>query len=174
MPRYFIELSYKGTNYAGFQVQDNASTIQGEVEKALHIYYKTTFQLTGSSRTDAGVHALQNFFHFDVPQSFNNQALQKDAYHLNAILPADIAIQSIYPVAADHHCRFSATSRSYQYYIYQQKDPFLQDKAFYCPYPIDHALLQQAAAEIMSHQNFTTFSKKNTLKPYLSWKKTLK
>ncbi|RYY67767.1 MAG: tRNA pseudouridine(38-40) synthase TruA, partial [Chitinophagaceae bacterium] len=66
MPRYFIELAYKGARYAGFQKQDNANTIQAELEKALSIYYKVSFELTGSSRTDAGVHARQNFFHFDT------------------------------------------------------------------------------------------------------------
>ncbi|MEJ7675935.1 MAG: hypothetical protein WKF59_25365 [Chitinophagaceae bacterium] len=69
MPRYFIEVSYKGTNYSGFQIQQNANSIQAEVEKALRVFYKKDFELTGSSRTDAGVHALQNFFHFDVENS---------------------------------------------------------------------------------------------------------
>ena len=66
MARYFIEVAYKGTAYAGFQIQQNANTIQAEVEKALHIYYRQLFELTGSSRTDAGVHAQQNYFHFDT------------------------------------------------------------------------------------------------------------
>ena len=66
MPRYFIEVSYKGTNYSGFQIQQNANSIQAEIEKALKIFYKQDFKLTGSSHTDAGVHALQNFFHFDT------------------------------------------------------------------------------------------------------------
>src|SRR5436190_557878 len=87
MPRYFIEVSYKGTNYSGFQVQQNANSIQAEVEKALKIYYKEDFKLTGSSRTDAGVHAIQNFFHFD-----SEQAIEDQSYHLNAILPKDIVI----------------------------------------------------------------------------------
>jgi tRNA pseudouridine38-40 synthase len=167
MPRYFIELSYKGTNYAGFQIQNNANSIQAEVEKSLQIYYKNTFQLTGSSRTDAGVHALQNFFHFDIAEPLNN-TLQEDVYHLNAILPGDIVIKSIVQVTDDTHCRFDAKSRSYKYHIYQQKDPFLQHTAFYCPYTLNIELLQQAAAEILLHQNFATFSKKNTqVKTYL-------
>jgi tRNA pseudouridine38-40 synthase len=160
MPRYFIELSYKGTGYAGFQIQNNANSIQAEVEKALQVYYKNTFQLTGSSRTDAGVHALQNFFHFDVLYSLDNT--NKDIYHLNAILPEDIVVKSILQVADDAHCRFDAQSRSYKYHIYQYKNPFLQHTAFYYPYPIDIPLLQQAAAEIMAHNNFTTFSKKHS------------
>ena len=66
MPRYFLELGYKGSRYAGFQKQDNANTIQAEVEKAIAIYFRKSVELTGSSRTDAGVHAIQNYFHFDI------------------------------------------------------------------------------------------------------------
>ena len=97
MSRYFIEVSYKGTLYAGFQSQQNANAIQDEVEKALGIYFKRVFQLTGSSRTDAGVHALQNYFHFDF--DFPEMVVwQKAVYHLNAILPADIVIRQIFAV----------------------------------------------------------------------------
>ena len=87
MPRYFIEVAYNGTNYSGFQIQQNANSIQAEVEKALKIFYKQEFKLTGSSRTDAGVHALQNFFHFDTETK-----IQDSTYHINAILPNDIVI----------------------------------------------------------------------------------
>lgn len=157
MPRYFIEVSYKGTNYSGFQVQDNANSIQAEVEKALEIFYKQKFELTGSSRTDAGVHARQNFFHFDT-----YVAIKEDVYNLNAILPADIVVKSISVVADDAHSRFDAKTREYHYYIYQQKNPFLQEIAYFVPYTIDIELLQQAAKEIMNHSDFTSFSKRNT------------
>ena len=96
MPRYFIEVSYKGTNYSGFQIQQNANSIQAEIEKALKIFYKEDFKLTGSSRTDAGVHALQNFFHFDTESE-----LADASYHLNAILPADIVVKKIFLVKSD-------------------------------------------------------------------------
>jgi tRNA pseudouridine38-40 synthase len=157
MPRYFIEVSYKGTRYSGFQVQQNANSIQAEVQKALKIYYRTDFQLTGSSRTDAGVHALQNFFHFDSPTLITDET-----YHLNAILPNDIVVKKIYEVKEDAHCRFDAISREYRYIIYQQKDPFLEESAWYYPYSIDLDLLQQAANEITRHTDFTSFSKRNT------------
>ena len=81
--RYFLEVSYKGTNYSGFQSQKNANTIQAEVEKAIKILFKEEIQLTGSSRTDAGVHALQNYFHFDTIHELSSQIL----YNLNSILP---------------------------------------------------------------------------------------
>jgi tRNA pseudouridine38-40 synthase len=157
MARYFIEVAYKGTAYAGFQVQQNANTIQAEVEKALNIFYKEKFELTGSSRTDAGVHALQNFFHFDT-----NTIIQNQAYHLNSILPADIVVKNITPVASDFHCRFNATSRQYQYNIYQSKNPFLQQVAYYYPYHLNIDTLNQAAQLLMQHTDFTSFSKKHT------------
>ena len=135
MPRYFIEVSYKGTNYSGFQIQNNANSIQAEVEKALEIFYKQKFELTGSSRTDTGVHAFQNFFHFDVELILND-----DVYNLNAILPDDIVVKRIFNVNENTHCRFDALSREYHYYIYNHKDPFLQDRAFYFPYSLDFEL----------------------------------
>ena len=101
MPRYLLEVAYKGTNYAGFQIQQNANTIQAEVEKALSIYYKEKFELTGSSRTDSGVHALQNFFHFNTSILISNQV-----YHLNAILPLDIVVKNISQISDDFHCLF--------------------------------------------------------------------
>jgi tRNA pseudouridine38-40 synthase len=157
MPRYFIEVSYKGTNYSGFQVQQNANSIQAEVERALQIYFKQKFALTGSSRTDAGVHALQNFFHFDSLVTINDEA-----YNLNAILPWDIAVKYIYEVDPEAHCRFDAISREYRYFLYQYKQPFLQDRAYYYPYSLDMDLLQQAAGILMDHVDFASFSKRNT------------
>ncbi len=157
MPRYFIEVFYKGTHYSGFQKQQNANSVQAELEKALEIFYRQKFELTGSSRTDAGVHALQNFFHFN-----SEGPLADGAYNLNAILPDDIVCKRIVMVADHAHCRFDAISREYHYYIYQQKNPFLEGRACYVPYPFDLALLQQAALELMKHHDFTSFSKRNT------------
>jgi tRNA pseudouridine38-40 synthase len=156
--RYFLEVSYKGTRYAGFQVQENAPTIQGEVERCLAIIFKQPVSLTGSSRTDAGVHALQNFFHFD----FEGEVREKILYNLNALLPPDIAIHSITPVSETNHCRFDAVSREYRYFIYHKKNPFLVDSAWYFPYPVNVQLLQQAADTIKFYTDFTSFSKRNT------------
>jgi len=162
MPRYFIELAYKGANYSGFQIQQNANSIQAELTKALQIIFKASFELTGSSRTDAGVHALQNFFHFDSAILPGEKALSERVYNLNAILPNDIVVKKIYEVAADANCRFDAKSRAYQYYIYQHKDPFLEDRAFYYPYTLDIDKLNAAAASILNHTDFTSFAKKNS------------
>jgi tRNA pseudouridine38-40 synthase len=160
MPRYFIEVSYKGTNYSGFQIQENANSIQAELEKALKIFFKKQFELTGSSRTDAGVHALQNFFHFDNDDALNFET--DFQYNLNALLPRDIVIKKISHVKDDSHCRFDAVSREYKYFIYQDKDPFLQDTAFFYPYKFSLDKLNEAAQEVMRYENFTAFSKKNT------------
>jgi len=164
MLRYFIEVFYKGTHYSGFQIQQNANSIQAEVEQALSIFLKGEVSLTGSSRTDAGVHALSNYFHFDsvLLVNYTPESISKMVYNLNAILPDDIVIKQIYQVKSDAHCRFDAISRAYKYFIYQQKDPFLSDRAFYYPYPLDIALLNAAATAIQSYKDFTSFSKKNT------------
>lgn len=157
MPRYFIEVAYKGTRYSGFQIQQNANSVQEEVEKALRIYYRRDISLTGSSRTDAGVHAFQNFFHFD------SEIIVEDAsYHLNAILPVDIVIKSIGLVEDEMHSRFSAVSREYEYFIYQHKNPFLEDRAYFFPYPLNIEVLRHAAAELYNYTDFTSFSKRNT------------
>jgi tRNA pseudouridine38-40 synthase len=158
MSRYFLEVSYKGTNYSGFQVQYNANTVQGEVEKALSIYFRSKIDLTGSSRTDAGVHALQNFFHFDLEQAVPDKFL----YNVNSILPADIVIRRIIPMSSDAHCRFDAIKREYNYYIHNQKDPFLDDRAWFYPYPLEVDLLESAARIVKEYSDFTSFSKRRT------------
>lgn len=158
MQRYFLEVTYNGAAYSGFQTQLNANTIQAEVEKALLILLKQNIELTGSSRTDAGVHALQNFFHFDS----NIDISEKKLYNLNAILPNDIVAKNIYKVNADAHCRFSATSRSYKYFIYTQKNPFLQHSAYFFPFAMQQNILQKTAQIIAQTTNFSSFSKKHT------------
>jgi tRNA pseudouridine38-40 synthase len=158
MSRYFIEVSYKGTAYRGSQLQKNANTIQAELEKAFRILQKESVILTGSSRTDAGVHALQNYFHFD----FENRIHPQFLYKMNALLPEDIAVKKIIPVPGEAHCRFDALSREYKYYIYQKKNPFYRDRAFYFPYTLDIEQLQQAAVIVKEYADFTSFSRRNT------------
>lgn len=158
MPRFFIELCYQGTAYHGFQVQENANTVQAELSKALTIFYRENFELTGSSRTDAGVHALQNYFHIDTTIDIND----KHIYNINALLPPDIAVRSIREVGATAHCRFDAVARSYSYHIYREKDPFMRDRAWFYPYPLDINLMQEAAEMIKEYRDFTSFSKRNT------------
>ncbi|HLP36503.1 tRNA pseudouridine(38-40) synthase TruA [Lacibacter sp.] len=158
MPRYFLELSYKGEGYSGFQVQQNAVTIQAEVEKAFRIFFRKEVELTGSSRTDAGVHALQNYFHFD----WNDGFPQASVYNLNAILPPAIVIKSVKEVKPDAHSRFHATAREYKYFIYDKKNPFIDDRAWYLPYTLDESLLNDCAQLVKNNLDFSAFSKRNT------------
>ncbi|TXH54065.1 MAG: tRNA pseudouridine(38-40) synthase TruA [Bacteroidia bacterium] len=158
MQRYFLELQYKGTHFAGFQKQPNAVTVQGCIEDALQLVTKKNIELTGSSRTDTGVHALQNFFHFDMDGEFHPRWI----YNLNAILHADIVIKKVEAVHADAHCRFDAISRTYNYHIYQKKNPFLKETAFFYHYALDIHLLNEAAAILKTYTDFTSFSKRNT------------
>lgn len=158
MNRYFIEVYYRGTEFAGFQVQANAVTIQSELEKALKVLLHVDVELTGSSRTDTGVHARQNYFHFDLPFKIHNSR----TYNLNAILPRDIAVRKILNVSPEDHCRFDAIAREYCYSIYRFKDPFLDDRAYYFPYSIDIDLLREASQVIVGTHDFTSYSKRNT------------
>lgn len=158
MNRYFIDVAYKGTRYSGFQLQPNANTIQAEVERALAVLFRQSVKLTGSSRTDAGVHAQQNFFHFDTEILIP----EKCRYNINSILPYDIAVNAIYHVSNNSHCRFDAISREYKYYIYSKKNPFLTDTAYYYPYKMDIDLLQKTAELISNYNDFASFSKRNT------------
>ena len=156
--RYFLEVAYKGTNYSGFQVQHNANSIQAEVEKALTILFRQRINLTGSSRTDAGVHALQNFFHFDAEINIT----EKNLYNLNSILPADIVAKAFHKVDNSSHCRFDAVSREYNYFVYNKKNPFLQDTAYYFPYKLNLEKLEKAAKILTQYTDFTSFSKRRT------------
>jgi len=158
MPRYFLELSYKGTAYSGFQVQANAGSIQEEVEKAFAVFFRGEVIMTGASRTDTGVHARQNYFHFD----FDRPIAEETVYRLNAILPGDISIRKIFEVPEGAHCRFDAESREYRYYIYRNKDPFLADRAYFYPYPLKREDLDAAASSLKDHTDFASFSKRNS------------
>lgn len=154
---YFLAVRYKGTDYAGFQVQQNARTIQGEVEAAMTKYLREKVVLTGSSRTDAGVHANRNFFHFTLGQPL----LPAFMYHVNAILPRDIVITGIYPMPTGSHSRFDATGRRYRYYISDRKDPFNDDRSWYYPFPMDQLVLNDVSARILGTHDFTSFAKRN-------------
>lgn len=157
MIRYFLEVSYKGNKYAGFQVQQNALTVQGEMERALEVFFRRRIVLTGSSRTDAGVHALQNFFHFD-----SEEVDPRAMYNLNAILPSDIAVSGIYKMRDDAHARFNAVWRQYRYAVHTKKEPFITDTSYHFPFTIDLGLMQTAAEMVIGYTNFSAFAKRNS------------
>jgi tRNA pseudouridine38-40 synthase len=170
MPRYFLKVGYKGARYSGSQVQENARTVQWELERAFSTFLKIPLGLTGSSRTDAGVNAMENFYHFDLDTVLLSPAhawLKPDGpvrslYNLNAILPQDIVIHGVYEVASDAHCRFDALAREYHYFVYRLKDPFQDDRAYYFPYQLDGDKMKEAASILLNHQDFSTFSKRGT------------
>jgi len=158
MRRYFIEVRYHGSAYSGFQVQDNAPTVQAALEKALKVLTRGNIALTGSSRTDAGVHANQNYFHFDTDFQFTSRHI----YNINSLLPIDIAVISLAMMPPGAHCRFDAVGRMYKYQLNQRKDPFLFDRSYYYPYTLDIDLMHQAARSIIGTHDFNSYSKRNT------------
>lgn len=156
--RFFIELSYKGTNYHGWQVQPNITSVQSEINKAISTIFNTKIKVTGAGRTDAGVHAKQMFAHFDFHEDFD---VNQTTLRLNAILPQDIAIINIYKVNENANCRFDAISRTYQYYLIQKKDSFKQN-AYLVHNKLDLFAMNKACSFILGQQDFTSFSKVNT------------
>ena len=154
--RYFVTLSYDGTRFHGWQIQPNGISVQGELEHGLSLLLRTTVQVTGAGRTDAGVHARMMVAHFDYDGDVDCQQL---AYKLNKLLPQDIAIQKIEPVAADLHARFSATSRTYYYYLHTTKDPFQRHYSCELHYPLDFELMNRAAAMLLDYEDFGAFCK---------------
>jgi tRNA pseudouridine38-40 synthase len=158
--RYFIEFSYRGTAYNGWQKQNNALGIQEVLETALAKVLRMPIELTGSSRTDTGVHAEQQFAHFDLPEAVDNTDLL--VYKLNALIPRDIAVRRLIPVGDDVHSRFAATHRKYEYRITYQKNPFLTDLACQLRGNLNVALMNEAAALLLIHNDFESFSKIHT------------
>jgi tRNA pseudouridine38-40 synthase len=158
--KYFAELSYKGTNYCGWQKQPNDSSVQETLEDGLTTILGTTIDLMGCGRTDTGVHAKQYFAHFiyqnDLPEGFLRR--------LNKYLPKDISIHRIFEASPDAHARFDAYHRAYEYHIELKKNPFTQETAFYYTYaqPLDLGAMQKAAALLMDYELFFPFCKTNT------------
>jgi len=157
--RFFIKIAYNGSNYHGWQIQTNASSVQGELNKALSTLLREKILVYGAGRTDTGVHAKEMYAHFDIDHSFDSEKL---IYKLNKFLPEDISCFSIYEVKADAHVRFDATARTYEYWVSQHKNPFLTGSAFYFPFPLDIENMNNAATILLNHTDFSCFSKSNT------------
>lgn len=159
MPRYFFEITYKGTGYAGWQSQHNAIGIQDVVEDALSKLLRKPVKIVASGRTDTGVHCIQQFFHSDIEKAFEAEQLMR---RLNSFLPHDIAIRSIRPVKPHAHARYSARQRTYEYHITTVKDPMLIGLALPFYKPLNLSTMNQAAALLLGEHDFTSFSKVNT------------
>ncbi len=159
MPRYFIQLSFDGTAYHGWQSQNNANTVQAEIEKALAIVFKQKMDITGAGRTDTGVHAKNYFAHFDLHENIAQVAKEKILYQMNCLLPNDIVIHKIIPVSENAHARFDATSRTYCYYISLQKQAFNREY-FYQLFELPEIEKMNAAAQyLLSISDFSSFAK---------------
>lgn len=160
MNRYFIRLSYAGTNYHGWQLQQNAHTIQAEITEKLSMLLGVETQVLGCGRTDTGVHAREFYAHFDTKKiPFAEIDL---AYKLNRFLPGDICIDQVFQVDADMHARFSATSRTYKYYIARKKTPFYHHLSYFYDSSLDVESMQKAADMLLGYEDFTSFSKLHT------------
>lgn len=171
--RYFIELVFNGKNYHGWQIQKNAMSVQETLNKGLSVLLKESIETTGCGRTDTGVHAKQFFVHFeadltilkDSGKSENpdpSAAIINLKHHLNRVIPNDIAIKRVFPVANDAHARFDAVSRTYQYVVYQEKNPFLQESGYYIHDPLNVDLMNEAAQLLFKYVDFSSFSKSRT------------
>ncbi len=158
--RYFIEIAYKGKNYHGWQRQPNAITVQEKVEEALSTLLREETSVMGAGRTDAGVHALQLFAHFDTEAQIVTKELQQK---LNAFLPDDIVIHAIFLTNKDAHTRFDATSRSYEYRIWLGRNPFVLETTWQLyQQQLDLKKMNKAAAVLLEYTNFKCFSKSKT------------
>lgn len=157
--RYFIELSYNGKAYHGWQNQPNAISVQQVLEEALSVLMKTKMEIVGAGRTDTGVHASQMFAHFDTEFELDISNL---VYKLNAILPNDIAVHDLFKVKDDAHARFDAESRTYHYKISTTKNVFTIDFAYRFQVPLDLKKMNEACKILLRYKDFQCFSKSNT------------
>ena len=156
--KFIIHLSFLGTNFSGWQIQNNSKTIQGVIMDALnHLLDENIDLIIGAGRTDAGVHAINFFAHFE--SSNNDLDTEKLNYHLNRYLSENIVIHSIQSVGSDFHARYSAISRKYEYWLSTKKDPFLINRAYPFFKELDLELMNSAAHILLGKKNCSAFSK---------------
>lgn len=158
--RYFITFSYKGTAYHGWQKQPNAISVQEVLEKSLSMILNSSVEVVGAGRTDTGVHARKMVAHFDQTQKIENE--ENLVFRLNSLLPKDIAVEKVELVSSDKHARFSARSRTYEYHVMQEKNPFGIELATRIIGDLDFDLMNEAASHLLQYTDFTSFSKLHT------------
>ena len=154
--RYFIKLSYDGSDFCGWQFQPNAVTVQECLERTLSTLLKEPVQVIGAGRTDSKVNAIGYMAHFDYDKVIDTSAL---GYKLNAILPRGIVVHSVRPVDGDLHARFSASNREYTYFLHRTKDPFIETRSYFCPWDLDIDAMNEAAALLLGTHDFRCFEK---------------
>ena len=160
MPRYFSELCFKGTHYSGWQIQDNAVSVQEKLNDALSTLLKTKTETLGCCRTDTGVHAKQFFAQFDSADEIDDK--KKFIHQINGILPHDITILDLHPVADNASARYDAVLRTYEYYLYRFQNPFLKEFAAALFFDVDVAKINEACKILLQHDDFKCFSKSRT------------
>lgn len=157
--RYFLDVSYNGAAYHGWQRQANAHTVQQELEEALSKILAQPTDVTGSGRTDTGVHARKQVVHFDAETGMQEEQM---LYKLNGILPDDISINHCWKVKEEAHARFDALERGYHYYIHQKKNPFLVGRSYFYSHSLNLEEMNEAAQKLMGRQDFESFSRVKT------------
>jgi tRNA pseudouridine38-40 synthase len=157
--RYFLDISYKGTNYHGWQRQPNANSIQAEVENALGLMFQLKIGIMGSGRTDTGVHAQQQIAHFDSETELD---ISDISHKINRILPNDIVVNEVKAVQKTAHARFDATLRSYEYHLHQKRNPFKVGFSYFYAKQLDLEKMNAAAKKLLGEQDFQSFSKVKT------------
>ena len=162
MQRYFVTFSYDGTRYHGWQIQPNGDSVQQRLQEALSTLLREDICVTGAGRTDTGVHARMMVAHFDTDACFEAEEGINEmqlAYKLNRLLPYDIAVEKVEKVSPEMHARFSATSRTYHYYIHTKKDPFRRAYSCELHYELDFEKMNEAARVLMEYEDFGAFCK---------------
>src|SRR5438874_6430690 len=156
-PHWKARVAYDGTDYAGFQVQHNAPTVEGELEKALSAVCDEPVRVTGAGRTDAGVHASGQVIDFRTASALDGVTIGRG---VNALLPEDIAVSALEPAAEDFHARFSATGRTYEYRIRhaRERDPLERSRELHIAGPLDVVAMRQASAHLVGRKDFSSFA----------------
>jgi tRNA pseudouridine38-40 synthase len=167
MPRYFARISYAGTAYNGWQIQENTPhTVQQVMNERISKLLNEKIAFTGCGRTDTGVHAKEFYVHFDSSKdlSVNKKAPPSHdwSYKFNCVLPNDIAVHEIFRVRDDAHARYDAVSRTYVYLVTKKRDPFLMERACFIYADLDLALMNRACKLLLGEKDFSCFSKTRT------------
>lgn len=157
---YAIKIAYKGQNFHGWQIQDNAVSVQGELNKALEVILKHPVKSLGSGRTDTGVHAHEQYVMFESENELTSYKLLKS---LNALLPDDIAVYGLYKIAENANLRFDAISRTYEYRICRRPDPFEVDYSAYWPHELNVEEMNRGAQYLLSQKDFSSFAKEGSV-----------
>ena len=156
--RYSIRLSYDGCAFCGWQIQNNAKSVQGSIEAALSTLLGQAVHITGAGRTDTAVNAINYIAHFDIPSGLPFEA-EQICYKLNAMLPHEIVIHEISCTGDEFHARFDAVSREYCYFVHFRKDPFAEKFSYRLRYPLNVDAMNEAARLLLGEHDFSCFEK---------------